>query len=52
MVVFHITRNMTRKQINTAFDLLHAGKLIRSVIHFQRDETTKTNSLPGIIVPA
>jgi len=43
---------MTREQINAAFDLLHASKSIRSVIHFQRDETMKTNSLLGIIVPA
>lgn len=43
---------MTREQINTALDLLHTSKSIRSVILFQGDETTKTNSLPGIIVPA
>ncbi|RBO53858.1 S-(hydroxymethyl)glutathione dehydrogenase/class III alcohol dehydrogenase [Rhodovulum sp. BSW8] len=48
----YITHNMTHEQINTAFDLLHAGKSIRSVIHFQPNETMKTNSLPGIIVPA
>lgn len=48
----HITHNMTREQINTAFDLLHASKSIRSVIHFLPDETMKTNSQPGIIIPA
>ena len=48
----YITHNMTHEQINTAFDLLHAGKSIRSVIHFQPNETMLTNSLPGVIVPA
>lgn len=48
----YITHNMTHEQINTAFDLLHAGELIRSVIHFRPDETMRVNSLPGRIVPA
>ncbi|WP_321364834.1 S-(hydroxymethyl)glutathione dehydrogenase/class III alcohol dehydrogenase [uncultured Celeribacter sp.] len=48
----YITHNMTHDQINTAFDLLHAGKSIRSVIHFQPGETMRVNDLPGVIVPA
>lgn len=48
----YITHNMTHEQINTAFDLLHAGESIRSVIHFRPDETMRVNSLPGKIVPA
>ncbi|WGR62219.1 S-(hydroxymethyl)glutathione dehydrogenase/class III alcohol dehydrogenase (plasmid) [Paracoccus ferrooxidans] len=48
----YITHNMTHEQINTAFDLLHAGESIRSVIHFRPDETMRVNSLPGRIVPA
>ncbi|MBL3576162.1 S-(hydroxymethyl)glutathione dehydrogenase/class III alcohol dehydrogenase [Rhodovulum sulfidophilum] len=48
----YITHNMTHEQINTAFDLLHAGKSIRSVIHFQPNETMLNNNLPGVIVPA
>lgn len=48
----YITHNMTHDQINTAFDLLHAGKSIRSVIHFQPSDTMLVNDLPGIIVPA
>ncbi|EBA07958.1 S-(hydroxymethyl)glutathione dehydrogenase/class III alcohol dehydrogenase [Sagittula stellata] len=48
----YITHNMTHEQINTAFDLLHAGKSIRSVIHFQPSETMLVNDLPGVIVPA
>lgn len=47
----YITHNMDHDQINTAFDLLKAGKSIRSVIHFQPNETMKVNNLPGIIVP-
>ncbi|VCU61907.1 S-(hydroxymethyl)glutathione dehydrogenase [Tritonibacter mobilis] len=47
----YITHNMTHDQINTAFDLLHAGKSIRSVIHFQPSDTMRVNDLPGIIVP-
>ena len=47
----YITHNMTHDQINTAFDLLHAGKSIRSVIHFQPGETMRVNDLPGVIVP-
>ncbi len=47
----YITHNMTHDQINTAFDLLHAGKSIRSVIHFQPSDTMLVNDLPGIIVP-
>ncbi|KIC07548.1 S-(hydroxymethyl)glutathione dehydrogenase [Leisingera sp. ANG-M1] len=48
----YITHNMTHDQINTAFDLLHAGKSIRSVIHFQPNDTMRVNDLPGVIVPA
>ncbi|MBE3640264.1 S-(hydroxymethyl)glutathione dehydrogenase/class III alcohol dehydrogenase [Mangrovicoccus algicola] len=48
----YITHNMTHEQINTAFDLLHAGKSIRSVIHFRPNETMLKNTLPGVIVPA
>ncbi|WP_217540182.1 hypothetical protein, partial [Stenotrophomonas sp. GbtcB23] len=48
----YITHNMTHEQINTAFDLLHAGESIRSVIHFQPQETLLVNTLPGKIVPA
>ena len=48
----YITHNMTHDQINTAFDLLHAGKSIRSVIHFQPSDTMLVNDLPGIIVPS
>ncbi len=48
----YITHNMTHEQINTAFDLLHAGESIRSVIHYQPQETMRVNSLPGKIVPA
>ncbi|GGG61213.1 S-(hydroxymethyl)glutathione dehydrogenase [Salipiger pallidus] len=47
----YITHNMTHEQINTAFDLLHAGQSIRSVIHFQPNETM-TGNLPGVIIPA
>ncbi|RDD70190.1 S-(hydroxymethyl)glutathione dehydrogenase/class III alcohol dehydrogenase [Paracoccus versutus] len=47
----YITHNMTHEQINTAFDLLHAGESIRSVIHYQPQETMRVNSLPGKIVP-
>lgn len=48
----YITHNMTHEQINTAFDLLHAGESIRSVIHYQPQETMRVNSLPGKIIPA
>ena len=48
----YITHNMTHDQINTAFDLLNAGKSIRSVIHFQPNDTMMVNDLPGVIVPA
>jgi len=48
----YITHNMTHEQINTAFDLLHAGESIRSVIHYQPQETMRVNNLPGKIVPA
>lgn len=48
----YITHNMAHEQINTAFDLLHAGKSIRSVIHFQPNETMLVNTLPGEIVKA
>ncbi|RMC37195.1 S-(hydroxymethyl)glutathione dehydrogenase/class III alcohol dehydrogenase [Paracoccus alkanivorans] len=48
----YITHNMTHEQINTAFDLLHAGQSIRSVIHYQPQETMRVNNLPGKIVPA
>ena len=47
----YITHHMHHNQINTAFDLLKAGKSIRSVIHFQPKETMTVNSLPGEIVP-
>lgn len=47
----YITHHMNHNQINTAFDLLKAGESIRSVIHFQPDETMTVNSLPGQIVP-
>ena len=46
----YITHHMNHGQINTAFDLLKAGDSIRSVIHFQPNETMTVNSLPGEIV--
>ena len=46
----YITHNMAHDQINTAFDLLHAGKSIRSVIHFQPKETMQPEGLAGKIV--
>lgn len=48
----YITHNMTHDQINTAFDLLHAGKSIRSVIHFRPGDTMLVNDLPGVIIPS
>ncbi|MEM9794795.1 MAG: zinc-binding dehydrogenase, partial [Pseudomonadota bacterium] len=48
----YITHHMHHEQINTAFDLLKAGESIRSVIHFEPEETMTVNSLPGTIVPA
>ncbi|MDQ1199210.1 S-(hydroxymethyl)glutathione dehydrogenase/class III alcohol dehydrogenase [Agrobacterium sp. SORGH_AS 787] len=48
----YITHNMAHEQINIAFDLLHAGESIRSVIHFRPQETMLVNSLAGKIVPA
>ncbi len=47
----YITHNMEHDQVNTAFDLLKAGKSIRSVIHFRPNETMRVNNLPGITVP-
>ncbi|MFG6668416.1 hypothetical protein ACGK9R_15090 [Halomonas sp. HNIBRBA4712] len=41
---------MTCDQISTAFDLLHAGQSIRSVIHFQSRETMQPGGLAGKIV--
>lgn len=46
----YITHNMTHEQINTAFDLLHAGESIRSVIHFRPEQTMLANDVPGLIV--
>lgn len=48
----YITHNMTHENINTAFDLLHAGESIRSVIHFQPQETMKADLVPGKILSA
>ncbi|MTH63941.1 S-(hydroxymethyl)glutathione dehydrogenase/class III alcohol dehydrogenase [Paracoccus shanxieyensis] len=48
----YITHNMAHEQINTAFDLLHAGESIRSVIHFRPQDTMFVNSLPGKIITA
>ncbi len=48
----YITHNMVHDQINTAFDLLHAGESIRSVIHFRPDETMTAQQVPGKILPA
>lgn len=48
----YITHNMAHEQINTAFDLLHAGESIRSVIHYQPRETMLVNTLPGKIIGA
>ncbi len=45
----YISHNMTHGQINTAFDLLKAGKAIRSVIHFQPRETMSDDQ-PGELV--
>ena len=42
---------MNHNQINTAFDLLKAGKSIRSVVHFQPGDTMRVNALPGEIIP-
>lgn len=47
----YITHNMGHEQINTAFDLLHAGRSIRSVIHFQPGETMRPDLVPGEILP-
>ncbi|WEX85733.1 S-(hydroxymethyl)glutathione dehydrogenase/class III alcohol dehydrogenase [Sinorhizobium garamanticum] len=46
----YITHNMTHDNINTAFDLLHSGEAIRSVIHYQPQRTMLANDLPGKIV--
>jgi S-(hydroxymethyl)glutathione dehydrogenase/alcohol dehydrogenase len=46
----YITHNMTHDKINTAFDLLHRGEAIRSVIHYQPQQTMLSNTLPGKIV--
>ena len=48
----YITHNMTHDQLNTAFDLLKAGKSIRSVVHFRPSDTMTVNTLPGEIVQA
>ena len=48
----YITHNMTHDQIDTAFDLLKAGKSIRSVVHFRPSDTMTVNTLPGDIVQA
>lgn len=48
----YITHNMTHDQINTAFDLLHAGESIRSAIYYQPQRTMRVNNLPGKIIPA
>ena len=48
----YITHNMAHEQINTAFDLLHGGESIRSVIHFRPQDTMFVNSLPGKIITA
>ncbi|WGF90356.1 S-(hydroxymethyl)glutathione dehydrogenase/class III alcohol dehydrogenase [Marinivivus vitaminiproducens] len=45
----YITHHMTHDAINTAFDLLHRGESIRSVIHYRAQETM-TRDLPGRIV--
>ncbi len=34
MVDEYVTHNQSLKQINEAFDLMHAGKSLRAVIHF------------------
>ena len=47
----YITHHMYHEQLNTAFDLLKAAESIRSIIHFQPDETMTVNSLPRKIVP-
>lgn len=48
----YITHNMTHDRINTAFDLLNAGESIRSVIHYQPQDTMLVNTLPGKIIGA
>lgn len=48
----YITHNMTHDRINTAFDLLNAGESIRSVIHYQPQDTMLVNTLPGQIIGA
>lgn len=48
----YITHNMDHDQINTAFELLHAGESIRSVIHFRPGETMTQQQVPGKILPA
>jgi len=45
----YITHHMTHDRINTAFDLLHRGESIRSVMHYRPSETL-TNDLPGAIL--
>lgn len=45
----YITHNMTHDHINTAFDLLRSGEAIRSVMHYQPQETM-TEPLPGKII--
>ncbi|PMR67851.1 S-(hydroxymethyl)glutathione dehydrogenase/class III alcohol dehydrogenase [Halomonas heilongjiangensis] len=46
----YITHHMEHEQINTAFDLLHKGESIRSVIHFDPRQTLKMEQLPGTLV--
>ena len=46
----YITHHMNHDNINTAFDLLKAGKSIRSVIHFRPEETMVGDDLPGEII--
>jgi S-(hydroxymethyl)glutathione dehydrogenase/alcohol dehydrogenase len=47
----YITHNMSHESLNLAFDLLKRGEAIRSVVHYQENETI-SDDLPGIIVNA
>ncbi|MGY0553929.1 S-(hydroxymethyl)glutathione dehydrogenase/class III alcohol dehydrogenase [Vreelandella sp. 2A-K22] len=45
----YISHNMTHDHINTAFDLLRRGEAIRSVMHYQPQETM-AGPLPGKLI--
>lgn len=45
----YITHNMGHEGLNIAFDLLKRGEAIRSVIHYQENDTL-SHELPGVIL--